>query len=47
MIGPPAWERVRCPLCGKEVSRPGLVLHLHQEHEFTLREAKEVLEKGK
>ncbi len=46
MIGPSAWEKVRCPLCGKEVSRPGLVLHLHQEHGLTLREAREIAGKG-
>ncbi len=45
MISPPAWERVKCPLCDKRISVPALVSHLYREHELTLSEAREFLQK--
>lgn len=45
MIGPPAWDKVKCPLCDKRVPLPTLVPHLYREHELTLLEAREFLEK--
>ncbi|MEM2460425.1 MAG: hypothetical protein QXV20_04090 [Candidatus Hadarchaeales archaeon] len=45
MISPPAWERVKCPLCDKRISIPTLVPHLYKEHELTLSEAREFLQK--
>jgi len=45
MISPPAWKRMKCPLCDKRISIPSLVFHLYREHELTLSEAREFLQK--
>jgi len=45
MMGPPSWEKVKCPVCGREVFLPVLVPHIRREHGFDLREAREVLER--
>jgi len=45
VISPPAWERVKCPLCDKRISIPTLVPHLYKEYELTLSEAREFLQK--
>jgi hypothetical protein len=45
MMSAPPWEKVKCPLCDKKISIPSLVPHLYREHELTLSEAREFLEK--